>query len=96
MKCPTCGYQKRNDRYVVEEPIRFKSGKRKGEIKETQKRTIEPDKHLPNFHRLFFEKDVDRIMVDQTEYSTPFISAYVEADLVACPECGTVIVSNIT
>lgn len=77
----------------VDEIHRYKSGKRKGEIKE-----IKPKMHWfyrddPHFIELTSEKDVDRLVYeDDTE---PYWYNKKEAELYACPKCGTVIVKGI-
>lgn len=92
MKCPSCKYEQRTFTEMQDEVIRFKSGKRKGEIKEVnrvRKIYFEED---PDFIRLFFKKDVDSLVYGEKD---DYFQDEKDADLYACPMCGTVIVEDI-
>ena len=88
MRCAACGYQKRTQEIPVEKLIRYKSGKNKGQIKEIKKdiETIYPND--PDWIELEFKKDVDQIGYKGRVWD------FEEADLYACPKCGTVRISK--
>jgi len=89
--CKACGYQKRTQEITTDKVVRYKSGKRKGEIKEVleEKKTIYEDD--PDFIHLFMEKDVDRVVYNCGDVFWP---EKAEVTLLACPKCGTVIVEE--
>lgn len=85
MKCPCCKYEKRDEQYTVDKVIRYKSGKRKGEIKAVEQDTIEPDKDKADFARIEFRKDVDELGVKEYGFCR---DDFTEIRLWMCPECG--------
>ena len=91
-KCPSCKYENRRQVIHTEEVIRFKSGKRKGEIKEVKPKVITVYEDDPDFIKLRMQKDVDQFVYDAGGDFDVFMQ---EADLLACPKCGTVIVEQI-
>lgn len=86
MKCAACGYEYIRQTQTVDDVIRYKSGKRKGDIKTIDTKEIEFKVGHSQFIRLFFKKDVDELGFDDGEYWDNFR----QRDLYACPECGTV------
>jgi len=80
MKCVACGYEHKPDRYEEQE-VKYKSGKKKGQVKETQRVLVETYKE-------FIPVKIARAL----EFTMPASSKWdpdVEVDVVACPECGT-------
>ncbi len=86
MKCAACGYQYKQKTKIVDKVIRFKSGPRKGEIKNITDEEITLSLGDTPFHRLYFQKDVDRLVYDDKEWAFDVQ----EPALYACPECGTI------
>ncbi len=89
MKCPSCKYENRYRSKVVDDVVRYKSGKNKGEIKEVNKKTIEFYKDDPEFIEISTDQK-DEFKADLDNYfSGVCVSLY------ACPMCGTVILKDI-
>jgi len=82
MKCYGCGYEKRECTQQVEKVVKYKSGKRKGEIKGSEWLEIDPDKEKEEFNEVIMEKDFD------FEIKGEWLRSIVK--LFACPKCGTV------
>lgn len=88
MKCYACGYEKRQKFVNIAEVKRFKSGKRKGEIKEIIEDTIDVFADDPDFIELF----VANGSIDFQVKGTPSWwdkSEYNNIQVYACPMCGT-------
>lgn len=88
MKCPSCKYENRYHLIYVDDVIRYKSGKNKGEIKEVKKKYIEFNKDDPEFVQLNTDQG-DCFFFHSSSFSKENASLY------ACPMCGTVIVQEI-
>ena len=80
MKCYGCGYEKREG-YKVEKVIRFKSGKRKGEIKGTERVFVEPDKDADDFKKVILQT------LSWSDWSRQTSAG--EIEIYICPKCGT-------
>ena len=89
MKCAACGYEKRDEEYTVDEVIRFKAGKRKGEVKEVKKKVIEPDKDKKEFEEIEIEKQFEFVRRTQ-DINWNGASSVSPVRLFMCPECGTI------
>ena len=98
MKCHACGYEKgKRETVTVEEVVRYKSGKRKGEIKATEVREIEIAPG-PGFVRLEAWVRVCRDEIEEVQWGKRHFASYYERrdwvspdfTLYACPKCGTV------
>lgn len=87
MKCPACKYENRYEAIWVDDIIRYKSGKRKGEIKETKKKLIEFHKSDPNFITVKTRQN------DEFYYHEEWDD--VSCVLKACPKCGTIFVDEL-
>jgi len=86
MKCAACGYEKRSKTYEIEKVTRFKSGKRKGEVKSVESDMIEPDGHKDNFIEVLpLGTDQNFIRMDRNIYGYEGKIAHIYA----CPSCGT-------
>jgi len=88
MKCYACGYEKRQKFVNVAEVKRFKSGKRKGEIKEVKEDRIDVFEKDPKFIEVLVAKgSVETHIRDKA----PFWGSdgYEEVTIYACPQCGT-------
>ena len=85
LKCPSCGYEKRQMTIPKDTIITYKRGKRKGEIKEIRKEIIDVFKNDPSFISLEFSHDV--IANDNED-------TYLRVTLYACPMCNTVIMKK--
>jgi len=77
--CNACGYIKIRESKTVDEVARYKSGKRKGEIKEVGKTKIE-----------FSEGDLDFHKLPVYIPMPPDMGGMRTFDLLICPMCGTV------
>ena len=93
MKCPSCKYEKRTFSEFIEEPVYYKSGKRKGEIKEIVKEEVVFFENDPDFIELYMKKDVDELVYDDPQYN--WFREIKTATLIACPCCGTVFVKEL-
>jgi hypothetical protein len=89
MKCYACGYEKQvmmiNDNKI----IRFKSGPRKGQIKETIENRRDFFEDTPKFIEINIGKgDIDftQVVVNDGDM---WPSENESATIYACPECGT-------
>lgn len=87
MKCPSCKYENRYHYITTDRVVRYKSGKRKGEIKEVVKHRIELYENDPEFILLHTDQN------DSFYYNEEF--GHEHATLYACPKCGTVIVEEL-
>jgi NMD protein affecting ribosome stability and mRNA decay len=87
MKCFACGYEKRNCGKWIDEAILYKTGKKKGQVKEVVKIFYDPDEHRPKFLRLYIQGNLETNVEND-----PFTTYRTErpVDLYVCPECGTV------
>lgn len=94
MKCPSCKYENRTKSMKTDKVIRYKSGKRKGEIKEVKEEWKTIYEHDPEFIELFFRKEVDDLVYRDDSVSW-YSNDLERAELYACPMCGTVIVKDI-
>ena len=81
-KCYACGYEKKPDEIVTKE-ILYKTGKKKGQVREVTKETTT----YPNFIEVhvrgrddFSTKNTDRWSINED----------LRAGLYACPKCGTI------
>lgn len=88
MKCAACGHEKRKDSYLVDKVKYYKSGKRKGEVKNITREYLYPDKDIEDFVPISLSEDL-------RFYSTPIDDEREEVFLCACPKCGTVKVDKI-
>lgn len=88
LKCTACGYEKRTQDLVTDVVERYRSGKRKGEIKSVEKRTV-----------TIYESDPDWIEITLNgveQFQRPCdaggygLGTKKDAELYACPCCGTV------
>ena len=86
MKCPACGYTHETKTVTVDDVIRYKSGKRKGEIKEVTRKTItleigyEPFEEVIISHcQVTHYKEGDSYFRDKDREEISFN---------VCPECG--------
>lgn len=91
MKCYACGYEKREKYVNVAEVKRFKSGKRKGEIKEVIEDRIDVFADDPEFIELFLANDTFHFQVRGTSswWDNDYSGNYKNIKVYACPECGT-------
>jgi len=87
VKCGACGYEYRVETKNVDKVIYYKSGKRKGDVKEVTTETIEFKIGYEPFIQLTTEKDVDPVGYYEPEHYKQYFK---QVDLYACPECGTV------
>lgn len=87
LKCPSCGYEKRQMIIPKDTIITYKRGKRKGEIKEIHKEIVDVFKDDPEFIFLEFGHDVVMAEAD-------IIWHRVSVQLYACPKCNTVIMKK--
>lgn len=94
MKCPACGYYKHNTRYTVEEVVRYKSGSKKGQIKGSQTRTIEPFGDYPDFKELEAKTDNNDEEITIGYRDGPWRWSFTKTVLVMCPECSNVFVGH--
>lgn len=81
MKCTACGYEKRTSTHLTADVVRYKSGKKKGEIKNITERFTEPDKDKPAFKQITSEHG--GYFELQDGYNTFYVRIYM------CPECQT-------
>ncbi len=86
MKCYACGYEKKSLHVNDNKIIRYKSGKHKGEIKETIEGNRDVFENDPKFNEIFigndsmnFTKNREDSWMDEKESVTVY----------ACPNCGT-------
>lgn len=84
MKCPACRYQYIHKSEYVDEIIKYKKGKKKGQIKTVERKEIVFEVGHSPFVELRFRKDVDDLVYGDEK-----------AILIACPECGTIKIKNI-
>ena len=87
MKCPACGYTHETKTENVDDVIRYKSGKRKGEIKEVQRKTIT----LEIGHEPFEKVIISHCQVThykEGEYDFYWDKDREEISFNVCPECG--------
>jgi hypothetical protein len=56
MKCAACGYERAVKSEVVDDVVRYKSGKRKGEVKEIGTKEIKLEIGAEEFIKLSFKK----------------------------------------
>ena len=84
MKCAACGYERIVKGVFTPDVIYYKSGKRKGEVKEIKSKEIILEVGTEDFKKLYFKKDVDTLVYKEDLWSES------EVILFACPECGTV------
>ena len=83
MKCYACGYEKRSKFVETAKVLRYKRGKRKGEIREVQEKTIDVFEDDPDFVKIYIAHG------DISAYLMDFWPSYKEISLYACPNCGT-------
>lgn len=86
MKCAACGYERLTKEKTVDKVIYYKSGKRKGEIKEVISETISLEVGHSDFIKLEFKKEVDEIGY----HTSDWYGYFEDVKLYACPECGTI------
>lgn len=89
MRCAACGYEKRVHSEVVNEAILYRSGKKKGQVKEVQQRRISLGEEDPDFRHIRIqntEGDLDRI---EAENPDSVWGRWEPVDIYACPRCGT-------
>ncbi|MAR66899.1 MAG: hypothetical protein CL833_06555 [Crocinitomicaceae bacterium] len=88
MKCPACGYTHETKTEMVDDVIRYKSGKRKGEIKEVKTKTIT----LEIGHEPFEKVTISNCQVvhrKEAEYDFCWDKEdREEISFNVCPECG--------
>jgi len=86
-----CGYLYKREEKHVDEVIRYKSGKHKGEVKSIGEKIIEFEVGDEPFIRLKPKYEHSGyVYYDKYIYQREQI----EVDLVACPKCGTVKMLN--
>jgi hypothetical protein len=71
---------------MVETPIYYQSGKRKGELKDTRREWLDIEPNKARFIKVVVEKEFDFIITEQGSYRDYNISV----SLYACPECKTI------
>lgn len=83
MKCGACGYEHKPDK-VIEEPVFYLRGQKKGELKKMEKSTVTYTK----FKEIEVQEGALRFtsMGDENRSWNRNETVY----LYACPECGTV------
>ena len=107
MKCPACGYEVDETKTVkTSVTTRYKSGKRKGEIKSIEDKEIYLDKGKPLFReiKVVHEKIKDfELEVEECNYVEEYVGeqgyrwSYKEkskCSLYACPKCSCVIMKE--
>lgn len=85
MKCAACGYEHREESQWVDKVLRYKSGKRKGEVKSIEKEKVTFTVGYAPFINLSF-KGVEKLQKPLDQHWL----GYDDVDLYACPECGTI------
>jgi len=93
MKCPACGYTHETKTEMVGDVIRYKSGKRKGEIKEVKTKTIT----LEIGHEPFEAVTISHCRVvhhREAEYGFCGDKDREEISFNACPECGCMFIDR--
>lgn len=85
MKCYACGYEKRYKLITTTEVVRFKSGKRKGEIKEVKEHSFDLYQDDPEFIEIVIAEE--KVSIDKKRAGW---KNYEIVGLYACPKCGTV------
>ena len=93
MKCPACGYTHETKTVTVDDVIRYKSGKRKGEIKEVKTKTIT----LEIGHEPFEEVCISHCKVGRWGKPDAWGCTSKEDDELSfniCPECGCMFISR--
>ena len=91
MKCAACGYEYAPKKLKVDKAIRFKSGPKKGQVKEVTEEIIDISIGDEEFKELSvsLSEPKDRY----PDYSSR--SPLYEETLYACPKCGTLRVGRV-
>lgn len=87
MKCAACGYEYSPNGIWIDKVHRYKSGKRKGEVKDIEKIFLDTTIGHAPFKEICFKKDVDSLCIyeeGQDYNSTTTVQLY------GCPEYNTV------
>lgn len=94
MKCSACGYTHETKTKMVDDVIRYKSGKRKGEIKEVKTKTIT----LEIGHEPFEAVTISHCQVVQHGDAVLGLSCWnkdrEEISFNVCPECGCMFIDR--
>jgi len=93
MKCPACGYTDETKTETVDDVIRYKSGKRKGEIKEVKTKEIT----LKIGHESFQEFCISHCKVRRWGKPDTWGHSLNESDELSfnvCPECGCMFIAR--
>jgi len=93
MKCPACGYTHEIKTEMVDDVIRYKSGRRKGEIKEVKTKTIT----LEIGHKPFEAVTISHCQVvhhKEVEYDFCWGKEREEISFNICPECGCMFIDR--
>lgn len=89
MECAACGYQKRYQMVNWEEVIRYKSGKRKGEIKDINEHAKDIFEDDPDFVPLMIGNDAMEFTISNSSLTYRYGSHNKPITVYACPRCGT-------
>ena len=82
MKCAACGYIYKEKSQIVDDVVLYKTGKKKGQVKEIKTKKIKLVIGHSKFLEVYFSKGIENLKYEKEYFSY-------EPDLFACPECGT-------
>jgi len=90
MKCSACGYEYVYKVKKVDDVVYYKSGKRKGEIKEVNRKELDISIGHSPFMELYFEKNVDTLVTKNISAEDYSWNPFIKVELLMCPDCGTI------
>ena len=89
MKCYACGYEKRYKIVKVAEVKRFKSGPRKGQIKDVKEDNVNVFGDDPQFVKVLVAKGSIGAHIEDSNSFWGGDDGYKRVAIYACPMCGT-------
>lgn len=89
MKCTACGYEKRHKVMKTVNVKRYKSGPRKGQIKEIEEEVVDIFANDPEFVEILVAKGSVNTHIENKYMTYSCSQDYEEVSIYACPMCGT-------
>ena len=101
MKCAACGFEEKSHVVKYDEAVLFKSGRRKGELREIRHVEYDVFENEPKFKQVFVGKQIEALCWNSDStirgerqlfvaHNDGYNTNYEAVALYVCPECGTV------
>jgi DNA-directed RNA polymerase subunit M/transcription elongation factor TFIIS len=89
MKCHACGYEKKSEPRIVETPVLYRAGPKKGQVKRIDTATVDPYADDPAFIRILVERDFEFRYRKSLGEAHPWGDRCGDINVWGCPRCGT-------